>query len=658
MKNTKVKTATVKTATCYVAIAPGDGEWRDRYYWTNPRTFITDFSTKATLQEDMSVKWERKGDLRNSNSSFYDDEIFQPKQLAEGVSSVAKIEWEHVDAQKVVLRCRVARLAKKKGDIALYADISGEKNQEGVIELLHPYNEANDRFLVLDLKKKTLEVTKKNSKGMEILKTVVLENADMSINKFANLVNKCLMRQFKSIIFVDDDFFKPILDLCQKEKALNYVTDIMNDPELMCRASVWDRYVSGIYFDKSLQDMNWESVHNLKYLQAKPKSSGRALAGYYDLSKMHSYYRSDVIRQIAGCLFMISNSGIESIYKSIYKPTLIDDILYGKVYISSKINQINGLENSEQKALNKTIELLSNPENFMADGANFSSASVVNAKIVTSISNSRKSLARFFTAVNGYNNYMECLNVYLKDYWYYEFLVCSYRVRNKHGYGCCSEEFIFVETVDNMLSQFVKDIQFLTGFLVENPNYANNVSGFIHYFTDNCRKQGFADISNMAGFMQDYLRMQKTLKARAEKYPSSLLLAHNIANINVTLLSEAKEHNSAAFSSAVEEYRGLEYTGHEFVVRCPRQFTDLFVEGASLNHCVANYISKVNDGSCKILFLRKRKEQEVSFYTIAVENDHEITQVKGLNQKDPDTIELKDFVSKWAKSKQLTENYM
>lgn len=63
------------------------------------------------------------------------------------------------------------------------------------------------------------------------------------------------------------------------------------------------------------------------------------------------------------------------------------------------------------------------------------------------------------------------------------------------------------------------------------------------------------------------------------------------------------------------------------------------------NNCVASYIRRVIDGSCDILFLRRKSEPDKSLCTIEV-RDRKIVQAK-LRFNDPVTSELQAVIDKW-----------
>ena len=314
--------------------------------------------------------------------------------------------------------------------------------------------------------------------------------------------------------------------------------------------------------------------------------------------------------------------------------------------------------------MNETCARLTDPSSLMSQGT-IQLESEVGKNFIKDVSNHSSTIDKALEVFNGYNNYITFLDYYFADYWYYQFLLKS---SEKYGistnryvrYYNWTEEQLFVRKMEDMSRSFFDDLGFLIRVIEEPgaPTYTNNIEHFFDFFINGCRKQGFTSVSSMCSLMKDYITMQKSMGARVEKYPTDIYMAHNIANINTAIYSTKEEFNSKSFIDAVASYSNLSYSNKEFTIMTPEYFTDLFVEGASLNHCVANYISKVNNKECKILFLRKKDDVTTPYYTICIEGKNKITQVKGLNQKDPDKAELTDFIYEWADKKKLVPRYL
>jgi len=86
------------------------------------------------------------------------------------------------------------------------------------------------------------------------------------------------------------------------------------------------------------------------------------------------------------------------------------------------------------------------------------------------------------------------------------------------------------------------------------------------------------------------------------------------------------------------------YNLGDYILRHPKNFKELQKEGRELNHCVAGYLDKIVNKETDILFLRKKEEPEVPYFTIELSNER-IIQCRTLkNQTDP---EITSLVKQW-----------
>lgn len=619
-------------------------------WWTeNPEAKV------FTLEKNMSVSFEPVSATRKSNdiSSIQVDDI----------SSIAKLELESIDDKHAVLRCRTAAI--KKIDDNNYDIVYNriKNNERGKLELKHPYNPMNDRYLDIDFDNQVLTITKRFKKKDDlVVQTLDLKkdtyrgygSKGISQEDFAWIINDLILKHMNAMLFIADDFFEPIIEACKKYKKFNFILEMCEDDIITHEQSPYTLMMRGFLFDETLAKkvLDGQDINN------NGKSNGKRYSYTYCINK------KDQMQQIASILFFMTNPGIESIFKSIYKPTLIENLRQGKVFLSSKLAEANDTSKTGLKAMNETCTRLTDPSSLMSQGT-IQLESEVGQSMIKYVSNNSETINNALKAFNGYNNYISFLDYYFADYWYYQFLIKS---SEKYGiastryvrfYGW-SEEQIFVTKMDDMCRSFFDDLRSLIQLMEEPgaPTYVNNIENFFDFFINGCRKQGFTSVTSMCSLMKDYISMQQSMGARVEKYPSDIYMAHNIANVNTAIYSTKEEFNSKSFIEAVSSYANLSYSNKEFTIMTPEYFTDLFVEGASLNHCVANYISKVNNKECKILFLRKKDDVTTPYYTICIEGKNKITQVKGLNQKDPDKAELTDFIYEWAGKKNLVPRYL
>lgn len=99
------------------------------------------------------------------------------------------------------------------------------------------------------------------------------------------------------------------------------------------------------------------------------------------------------------------------------------------------------------------------------------------------------------------------------------------------------------------------------------------------------------------------------------------------------------------------------YVGHEednYIIIAPETPKSLITEGATLHHCVRNYIDRVAKGETNILFIRSKSDPETPFFTVEISNDSTVEQIHGLLNRNLDSEpDLIPFVKKWIKAKNL-----
>lgn len=105
--------------------------------------------------------------------------------------------------------------------------------------------------------------------------------------------------------------------------------------------------------------------------------------------------------------------------------------------------------------------------------------------------------------------------------------------------------------------------------------------------------------------------------------------------------------------SLVKEY---EFSNDKYVIIAPKSVFELTTEGRTLNHCVGSYVQSVSNGKEYILFLRKKENQDIPFFTINITPNKEIRQIHGkCNCNVPE--ELTSFIDSWKKKFDLIGDY-
>ena len=204
--------------------------------------------------------------------------------------------------------------------------------------------------------------------------------------------------------------------------------------------------------------------------------------------------------------------------------------------------------------------------------------------------------------------------------------------------------------------------------LVEHFRY--NFKHLIYYYYDCCAfRQGITKAQSCSELLMDYRISMKELKSnRVEKYPKSLKLAHDVASYRLSMLRDIQLEKNFSNAVSKESYHSLcaeniRVKFESFSILSPKSISDIVFEGNQLNHCVGSYTERIISDSCRVYFLRKNKEKEKPWVTIAVspysENLYSISMVKQKLNFDPPKNAVMAIL-KWAKEKglKITDYYI
>lgn len=162
----------------------------------------------------------------------------------------------------------------------------------------------------------------------------------------------------------------------------------------------------------------------------------------------------------------------------------------------------------------------------------------------------------------------------------------------------------------------------------------------------------------------DYLRLRESCKHISNKHYPLIPTIESISQFHNELVKiydeyleilqkkelEAKQNNyiQIHYPNAVK----YEYENNKYSIVACHDLVDLKKEGKALHHCVGSYINSVSEGREYILFLRKKSEINVPFFTIDIDTENKVRQIHGLCNCNL-TEELKPFIKEWAKKNEL-----
>ena len=169
-------------------------------------------------------------------------------------------------------------------------------------------------------------------------------------------------------------------------------------------------------------------------------------------------------------------------------------------------------------------------------------------------------------------------------------------------------------------------------------------------------EQGIENPHEGLVLLNDLNRMCTEMRIKPkEKLSKSLKLHHDIVSMNYTVSIDSIKKEK--FISAVESdtYKEKEYINKRLRITIPKEPNDLVREGKDMSHCVASYINSIIDKKCEIYFVRENERLDKSLVTVEVRGKS-IVQAKAFANAKP-TLDQQQFISLWAKDKNLVESY-
>ena len=113
-----------------------------------------------------------------------------------------------------------------------------------------------------------------------------------------------------------------------------------------------------------------------------------------------------------------------------------------------------------------------------------------------------------------------------------------------------------------------------------------------------------------------------------------------------------------------EEYKQFLYETTKYQIIGAKEPNDLIMEGKELSHCVGGYVGRMASKKSFIYFIRMSDEVTKPFYTIEVkkqkiknnEYSYYLNQCYGFGDTIEKTNDLKNFIQKWARLKNIKIN--
>lgn len=196
---------------------------------------------------------------------------------------------------------------------------------------------------------------------------------------------------------------------------------------------------------------------------------------------------------------------------------------------------------------------------------------------------------------------------------------------------------------------FIERNQVSSTFLDKLRSWDIDPTRFVNYILGDLFPKQLSDLSEY----EDTLNLEASLYGKIkDKYPKNIEVLHDV----LVRANEEKRNCSTfkdAFRNKIEDLEiNYSYTGDTYKIVVPTDPQELVDEGTELSHCVAEYVEKVINGDCVVVFLRRRKKINESLFTIEIIGD-EITQIEGYQRSITVSKGMYEFIQNFAKNKGL-----
>lgn len=172
------------------------------------------------------------------------------------------------------------------------------------------------------------------------------------------------------------------------------------------------------------------------------------------------------------------------------------------------------------------------------------------------------------------------------------------------------------------------------------------------------KKQGMNNKSGMETYL-DYVKMLEDISTSEIVFPPNLRQAHDSQDRLKDYLKNDKYKD--AFKAVKQKYSALEWNDGKYCIVLPNNPRELVDEGKTLRHCVGSYCSSHAAGNDIILFVRKYRRPERSFYTLNISFESSMPVEKQLHgygneRHGPNKehshripVEVRAFVDRWKR---------
>ena len=216
---------------------------------------------------------------------------------------------------------------------------------------------------------------------------------------------------------------------------------------------------------------------------------------------------------------------------------------------------------------------------------------------------------------------------------------------------------------DNWRKRFNKHQECTTEELKQLPEKARKAFNKIYKLMQENNSENIDIISLLGDTLQLYFRLRFTRPGNMDVLDEidSVQRLQNMHDIFIELSAQEQDKEDEFLTEEYEKLfekksKKFGFENDEYIIVPPKAPSELVKEGTNLHHCVGGYVNKaVNDTN--ILFLRKKEEEQKSFFTIEVNTYNQLVQIHGFGNKwlgsCEDGVKAIPFVKKWLDDKEI-----
>ena len=152
-----------------------------------------------------------------------------------------------------------------------------------------------------------------------------------------------------------------------------------------------------------------------------------------------------------------------------------------------------------------------------------------------------------------------------------------------------------------------------------------------------------ATMRDYGDYLETCVKINMDLTKKSNLFPKNLMVMQ--ATLSMQAKYKANELYEAVYKKQVENLtKWYSYEKDGLMIVVPKKVRDLIREGMEQHICVGQYVERVAKGRTHVVYIRRAAKPEESYVTMEIGRTHDVVQVRGEYNRDPDTAVM-DFVA-------------